>query len=808
MKVVLRIFICIVLILVIIAGYYLLVKNGAQPIREDLLKVAEGAPPAPFGFPTMYAAFLAYSLGLVNVADIHSEIPVPEGVVEKKDIEYGNVGERRLLLNLYSPQNLENPAPGLIFIHGGGWTSGDRNDYKYYTVRFAKRGYVVATISYRFAQEAGFPGCVEDTKCAVRWMRANAAELKVDPDKIAVIGGSAGGYLALMAGYTADRPELEGQGGWPGVSSKVAAVVDLYGPVDLTVDYAREHPTITGFLKKSYTGNPELYTLASPIAHVTPNSPPTLIFQGSIDHLVPVKQSDALALKLIENGVPYWYDCLYGMPHTMDIIIPVNERCQYIMNAFFEKFMMGKPVEEMQPEPRSIMGAVEKKLSKISDFAWGPPMLILLMGTHIFLTIRLRFIQRFVGKAIRLSLARTREGSGEISHFGALTTALAATVGTGNIVGVATAIAAGGPGAVLWMWLTGVFGIATKYAEALLAVKYRVTRPDGTVAGGPMYALERGLNAKWLGVLFAAFTAVAAFGIGNMVQANALASVLHDSKLEVNPWISGVIMTVLVAVVVIGGIKSIARVSEKLVPLMAVLYVFGCVVLLIIGIGTLPATIVLIIKSAFTGHAAVGGFLGAGVRAAMRYGIARGLFSNESGLGSAPIVAAAAQTKNPVRQALVSSTGTFWDTVVICLMTGLVIVNSGEWQSGLKGAALTHQAFSDFTHVGPLILTFGMITFVFSTILGWCYYGEKACEYLFGQRSVLAYRMLWVIAVMIGSVITLPTVWAFADIANALMALPNLIALVLLSGVVAAETRHYLWNNNLDQDVQESAAEK
>jgi len=797
-----------VLILVIIAGYYLLVKNGAQPIREDLLKVAEGAPPAPFGFPTMYAAFLAYSLGLVNVADIHSEIPVPEGVVEKKDIEYGNVGERRLLLNLYSPQNLENPAPGLIFIHGGGWTSGDRNDYKYYTVRFAKRGYVVATISYRFAQEAGFPGCVEDTKCAVRWMRANAAELKVDPDKIAVIGGSAGGYLALMAGYTADRPELEGQGGWPGVSSKVAAVVDLYGPVDLTVDYAREHPTITGFLKKSYTGNPELYTLASPIAHVTPNSPPTLIFQGSIDHLVPVKQSDALALKLIENGVPYWYDCLYGMPHTMDIIIPVNERCQYIMNAFFEKFMMGKPVEEMQPEPRSIMGAVEKKLSKISDFAWGPPMLILLMGTHIFLTIRLRFIQRFVGKAIRLSLARTREGSGEISHFGALTTALAATVGTGNIVGVATAIAAGGPGAVLWMWLTGVFGIATKYAEALLAVKYRVTRPDGTVAGGPMYALERGLNAKWLGVLFAAFTAVAAFGIGNMVQANALASVLHDSKLEVNPWISGVIMTVLVAVVVIGGIKSIARVSEKLVPLMAVLYVFGCVVLLIIGIGTLPATIVLIIKSAFTGHAAVGGFLGAGVRAAMRYGIARGLFSNESGLGSAPIVAAAAQTKNPVRQALVSSTGTFWDTVVICLMTGLVIVNSGEWQSGLKGAALTHQAFSDFTHVGPLILTFGMITFVFSTILGWCYYGEKACEYLFGQRSVLAYRMLWVIAVMIGSVITLPTVWAFADIANALMALPNLIALVLLSGVVAAETRHYLWNNNLDQDVQESAAEK
>ncbi len=806
MKIVLRLCICIVLILVLIAGYYLLVKDGAQPIREDLLKVAEGAPPAPCGFPTMYAGYLAYFLGLVEIGDIHGEIPLPEGVVEKKDIEYGKVGERKLLLNLYSPEKLEQPAVGLIFIHGGGWTSGDRNDYKYYTVRFAKRGYVVATISYRFAQEAGFPGCVEDTKCAVRWMRANAAELKVDPDKIAVIGGSAGGYLAMMAGYTADKPELEGQGGWPGVSSKVAAVVDLYGPVDMTVPYARHHPTITNFLKKSYEEAPELYAQASPITHVTPNSPPTLIFQGSIDDLVPVEQSDMLALKLREKGVPYWYDCLYGMPHTMDIIIPVNERCQYIMNAFFEKFLMGKPVKEVQPKPQSLMGTVEQMLGKASDFAWGPPMLILLMGTHIFLTFRLRFIQRFIGKAIRLSVARTREGSGEISHFGALTTALAATVGTGNIVGVATAIAAGGPGAVLWMWLTGVFGIATKYSEALLAVKYRVTRPDGTVAGGPMYALERGLNAKWLGVLFAAFTAIAAFGIGNMVQANALANLLHGGKYAISPWISGVIMTVLVAVVVLGGIKSIARVSEKLVPFMAVLYVFGCVVLLIIGIGTLPATIVLISKSAFTGHAAVGGFLGAGVRAAMRYGIARGLFSNESGLGSAPIVAAAAQTKNPVRQALVSSTGTFWDTVVICLMTGLVIVNSGEWHSGLKGAALTHQAFSDFTYIGPLILTFGMITFVFSTILGWCYYGEKACEYLFGQRSVFAYRILWVIAVMVGSVVTLPTVWAFADIANALMAIPNLIVLILLSGVVVAETRHFLWNNHLDQDIGESPA--
>ncbi len=443
------------------------------------------------------------------------------------------------------------------------------------------------------------------------------------------------------------------------------------------------------------------------------------------------------------------------------------------------------------------MSYIEIFLARVSDIVWGPPMLILLMGTHIFLTIRLRLIQRFIGKAIKLSLQRTREGEGEISQFGALMTALAATVGTGNIVGVATAIAAGGPGAVLWMWLTGVFGIATKYSEALLAVKYRVLRPDGTVAGGPMYALENGLNAKWLGVLFAFFTSIAAFGIGDMVQANALAGVLKDA-VGISPWISGAVITTLTAIVVLGGIRSIARVSEALVPFMAIVYVGGCLILLFIGIDTLPATILLIVKSAFTGQAAVGGFLGAGVRAAMRYGVARGLFSNESGLGSAPIVAAAAQTKNPVRQALVSSTGTFWDTVVICLMTGLVIVNSGAWTTGLKGAELTHKAFADFPGIGPVILTLGMITFVFSTILGWCYYGEKAIEYLLGPRAIFPYRCLWVAAVMVGSVVSLPVVWSFADIANALMAVPNLIVLVLLSGVVVAETRHYLWNNNLN----------
>jgi AGCS family alanine or glycine:cation symporter len=422
---------------------------------------------------------------------------------------------------------------------------------------------------------------------------------------------------------------------------------------------------------------------------------------------------------------------------------------------------------------------------------------VLLFGTHVFLTFRLKIIQRWLPTAIRLSFKRTAEGTGDVSHFGALTTALAATIGTGNIVGVATAVAAGGPGAVLWMWLTGVFGIATKYAEALLSVKYRIRTAKGMMAGGPMYVLERGLGARWLGIVFAALTAVAAFGIGCMVQANSISS-LVDETFHVSPWWTGTVMTVLTAVVILGGIKSIARVCERLVPFMAVFYVFGCAVLLVIGYDTLPRAVGLIVSSAFSGHAAIGGFLGAGVREAIRYGVARGLFSNESGLGSAPIVAAAAQTTNPVRQALVSSTGTFWDTVVVCAMTGLVLVNSGEWTNGLNGAALTKAAFADFPVIGPLILTVGLMTFVFSTILGWSYYGEKAAEYLFGTRAILPYRVLWVVAVMVGSVVTLKAVWSFADIANGLMAVPNLISLLALQRVLAAETRAFLWQGDLE----------
>lgn len=447
------------------------------------------------------------------------------------------------------------------------------------------------------------------------------------------------------------------------------------------------------------------------------------------------------------------------------------------------------------------MHEIEKFLGAISDWVWGPPLLILLFGTHLYLTFRLRFIQRYLGTAIKISFSRKREGEGDISQFGALTTALAATIGTGNIVGVATAIAAGGPGAVLWMWLTGVFGIATKYGEAVLSVKYRITNKDGQMAGGPMYALERGMKAKWLGLIFAALTAVAAFGIGCMVQANSISAMVVET-FHISPWITGIIMTVLTGIVILGGVKSIASACEKLVPFMAVFYVLGCLTLLVINYSTIPHTLGLIFSSAFTGQAAIGGFLGAGMREAIRYGIARGLFSNESGLGSAPIVAAAAQTKNPVRQALVSSTGTFWDTVVVCAMTGLVVVNSGEWVNGLKGAALTKAAFGDIPVVGAIVLTVGLLTFVYSTLLGWSYYGEKAAEYLFGTGVIKPYRWLWVIAVMVGSVASLPAVWAFADVANGLMAVPNLVSLIVLAGVIVKETREFLWSGNLEKSVE------
>lgn len=437
------------------------------------------------------------------------------------------------------------------------------------------------------------------------------------------------------------------------------------------------------------------------------------------------------------------------------------------------------------------MQVLENVIKQVSDIVWGPSLLILLCGTHLYLTFRLGFIQRYIGKAIKISFMRQKEGEGDVSHFGALTTALAATIGTGNIIGVATAVTCGGPGAVLWMWLTGVFGIATKYSEALLSVKYRITTKTGQKAGGPMYVLERGMKMKWLGVVFAIFTAIAAFGIGNMVQANSISMMIKET-FHVSPWITGAIMTVLVIIVIQGGIYSIARACEKLVPFMAIFYILSCLAILLVNLKGIPQTITLIVTSAFSGQAAIGGFIGAGMKEAIRFGVARGLFSNESGLGSAPIVAAAAQTKNPVRQALVSSTGTFWDTVVVCALTGLVLVNTGAWAKSSQSTEITKIAFSTLPVMGPICLSIGLLTFVFSTILGWEYYGEKAAEYLFGTKVVKPYRWLWVFAVMVGSVVTLPMVWSFADITNGLMAVPNLICLLALTSVIVQETKTHL----------------
>jgi len=436
-------------------------------------------------------------------------------------------------------------------------------------------------------------------------------------------------------------------------------------------------------------------------------------------------------------------------------------------------------------------------VAQIDGWIWGIPLIALLFGTHLFLTFRLKFIQRYIFKAIKVSVTKDDYGDGDVSQFSALTTALAATIGTGNIVGVATAIGLGGPGAVFWVWLTGLFGIATKYSEALLSVKYRVLTKDGEMAGGPMYVLEHGLKSKWGGMLFALFTSIAAFGTGCMVQANSVSSLVYET-FKIPTWLTGIVIAILVAVVILGGIQKIAKVCNILVPFMALFYVIGLIILMIIGYKTIGSTIVLIFKDAFSPQAAAGGFAGAGVMMAMRYGVSRGLFSNESGLGSAPIVAAAAQTRNPVKQALVSSTATFWDTVVVCAMTGIVVVNSGYWQQGIQGAALTKAAFSTIPVVGPIILTIGLLTFVFSTILGWSYYGEKAVEYLLGKKAIVPYKIFWVIFVYVGSVFSLDLVWNLADIFNGLMALPNLIALILLSPVIVRETKKYLWDDNLE----------
>ena len=464
-------------------------------------------------------------------------------------------------------------------------------------------------------------------------------------------------------------------------------------------------------------------------------------------------------------------------------------------------------------------------LNYISDLLWGYPMIILLIGTHIYLTIRLKFPQRKIFTAIKLSVTKDKDGDGDVSQFGALATALAATIGTGNIIGVGTAIALGGPGAVMWCWLTGVFGIATKYSEGLLAVKYRQKSEQGHMLGGPMYVLQEGLHSRWAGMLFAIFTAIAAFGIGSTVQANAISTLARD-VIGINPWVTGSIVTILVGLVLVGGIKSIARVCSALVPFMAIVYVIGCIIILCMQSAYVWPAIKLIVTSAFTDHAVGGGVLGSSIMIAARYGIARGLFSNESGLGSAPIVAASAQTKNPVRQALVSASGTFWDTVVICAVTGIVIVSCilsyadvsmidnavlrdifdmtlKEKLQELDGGALTRLAFGQIPYVGAPLLLFGLFTFAFSTILGWSLYAQRAVEYIGGYKLSKVYVWLFLVAVFLGSAISLNTVWTMADIFNALMAIPNLFALILLSKVLVKDTDYYLWNDRLHETEKE-----
>lgn len=435
-------------------------------------------------------------------------------------------------------------------------------------------------------------------------------------------------------------------------------------------------------------------------------------------------------------------------------------------------------------------------LDKIDGFVWGPPLLILLVGTGILLTLRLKLLQVFrLPLALKLIFTAKNDGSGDVSSFGALCTALSATVGTGNIVGVATAVGAGGPGALFWMWMAAFFGMATKYAEGLLAVKYRSVDANGQISGGPMYYIEKGLGKKYrpLAIMFAASgILVAFFGIGTFAQVNAIVTSVQLT-LGVPVYATAVVVTVLVAMVTIGGLKRISNVATKVVPFMAVFYVVICLALLIVHADAVPEAINLVITSAFSGTAAAGGFLGATVMMAIRNGIARGVFSNESGLGSAPIAAAAAKTKWPAEQGLISMTGTFIDTIIICTMTGLALVVTGAWQSEAAGAAMTQEAMAaGFPVFGPILLTVGLSLFAFTTILGWNYYGERCCEYLFGVKGIMPYRLIFIGLVALGAFLKLDAIWLLADIVNGLMAIPNLIALLGLSGVVVAETNLYL----------------
>ena len=433
-------------------------------------------------------------------------------------------------------------------------------------------------------------------------------------------------------------------------------------------------------------------------------------------------------------------------------------------------------------------------LKALDAFVWGPPLLILLVGTGIYLTIRLGLLQvTRLPKAFQLIFTKDK-GHGDVSSFAALCTALAATVGTGNIIGVATAIKVGGPGALFWMWMAAFFGMATKYAEGLLAIKYRTKDANGAVAGGPMHYILLGMGEKWrpLAIFFAlAGVLVALLGIGTFTQVNSITESIQNTA-QINPAITALILSIFVGIAVFGGLKSISKVSTAVVPFMAIVYILGTLTVILFNIEKIPATLTLIFTSAFSPAAAVGGFAGASIRTAIQNGVARGVFSNESGLGSAPIAAAAAKTNEPVEQGLISMTGTFIDTLIICTLTGLTILVTGVWSGDLNGVALTQSAFSTiFSNFGPALLTIFLVLFAFTTILGWNYYGERCFEFLFGVRFIWLYRVVFVLMVLLGGFIELDMVWIIADIVNALMALPNLIALLVLSPVVIAETKKY-----------------
>lgn len=459
---------------------------------------------------------------------------------------------------------------------------------------------------------------------------------------------------------------------------------------------------------------------------------------------------------------------------------------------------------------KSVGNWISDTLVKVDDFVWGPVMLVLLVGTGIFLTIRLKFRPwKNLGFAIKSTLSKeartTKRGEGDVSPFSALTTALAATIGTGNIVGVATAMVSGGPGALVWMWISACFGLTSKFSECMLAIKYREVNEKGEMSGGPMYTMKKGFKNKkigaFLGMLFAVFAVIASFGIGNMTQANSISESLK-STFNFDEKIVGVVLTVLALVIIVGGIKTISKVSSVVVPLMAIFYIIAGLIVVVMNIQNLPSGIVMIFKMAFSSQAVSGGGAGvitAGVMNAMRYGVARGVFSNEAGMGSAAITASAATTDDPVRQGYINMTGTFWDTIVVCTITGLCIASSGvlgtvgEDGKLVQGAALTILAFkSALGEVGAILVTIGIALFAFSTILGWEYHGEKAFEYIFGTHKYnMAYRIIFSLVVFVGATTTLQVVWNFSDIANALMAIPNLICLLVMSKVIAKEVERF-----------------